>query len=61
LNADELRSHRLMDQAMAEAREQVRRNMEILNQKYADLRLRGYAVVSLGFERIWWEEVTGGR
>jgi len=61
LNADELRSHRLMRQAMTEARGQVRRNMEILNRKYADLRLRGYAVVSLGFERIWWEEVGGNQ
>jgi len=61
LNADELRSHRLMAQAMAEAREQVRTSMAILNRKYANLRLRGYAVVSLGFERIWWEEVTGDR
>jgi hypothetical protein len=61
LNADELRSHRLMRQAMTEARGQVRRNMEILNRKYADLRLRGYAVVNLGFERIWWEEVGGNQ
>jgi hypothetical protein len=57
LNMDELQEVRLMRQAMAEAREQVGRNMEILNRKYDNLRLRGYAVVSLGFERIWWEEV----
>ncbi len=29
------------------------RRFEILD----NLLLRGYAVVSLGFERIWWEEV----
>jgi hypothetical protein len=49
------------EQAMSEARAQVHKNMEILNRKYADLRLLGYAVVSLGFERICWKEVTVGR
>jgi hypothetical protein len=61
LDTEELRDLRLMRQAMTEAREQVGRNMAILNRKYADLRLRGYAVVSLGFERIWWEEVGGNQ
>ena len=58
LSVEELRSNRLMAQAMTEAREQVAKNMAILNRRYGNLRLRGYAVVSLGFERIWWEEVT---
>ncbi|GAB6059141.1 AAA family ATPase [Desulfonatronum parangueonense] len=57
MNAEDLRGLRLMRQAMDEARDQVGRNMEILNQRYGNLRLRGYAVVSLGFERIWWEEI----
>jgi len=60
LGDEELRSHRLMREAMTEAREQVERNMGILNRKYDNLRLRGYALVSLGFERIWWDEVTVG-
>ncbi len=58
LSAEELQANRLMGQAMAEARKQVRRNMEILNRRHGNLRLSGYAVVSLGFERIWWEKVT---
>lgn len=58
LSVEALRSNRLMAQAMVEAREQVAKNMAILNRKYDNLRLRGYAVVSLGFERIWWEEVN---
>ncbi|WP_045221609.1 AAA family ATPase [Desulfonatronum thioautotrophicum] len=57
LSVEELRSNRLMAQAMDEARVQVAKNMTILNRRYGNLRLRGYAVVSLGFERIWWEEV----
>ncbi len=57
LGMEDLQDMRLMRQAMTEAREQVRRNMEILNQRHGNLRLRGYAVVSLGFEWIWWEEV----
>ncbi|GAB6058272.1 AAA family ATPase [Desulfonatronum parangueonense] len=60
MSLDELQGLRLMRQAMDEAREQVRKNMEILNRKYGNLRLRGYAVVSLGFERIWWEEIGRG-
>ncbi|GAB6058554.1 AAA family ATPase [Desulfonatronum parangueonense] len=57
LSVEELQGLRLMRQAMDEAGEQVRKNMEILNQRHGNLRLRGYVVVSLGFERIWWEEV----
>ncbi|WP_045221913.1 AAA family ATPase [Desulfonatronum thioautotrophicum] len=57
LGMKELQGLRLMRQAMDEAREQVRGNMKTLNRRYNNLRLRGYAVVSLGFERIWWEEV----
>ncbi|SMP50691.1 Predicted AAA-ATPase [Desulfonatronum zhilinae] len=57
LSLEELQGLGLMRQAMNEALEQARRNMKILNQRHDTLRLRGYAVVSLGFERIWWEEV----
>ncbi len=30
---------------------------EALQRKYADLRLKRFAVVVLGFERLWWEAV----
>ncbi len=60
LGMEELQGMRLMRQAMDEAGEQVSRNMEILNRRSDNLRLRGYAVVSLRFERIWWEEIVMG-
>jgi len=42
---------------METARGQLKRYGDSLEKKYGDLKLRRYAVVSLGFERIWWEEV----
>ena len=48
-----------MAKKMAEARDQAIRYGDELEKKYGNLRLRRYAVVSLGFERIWWEEVEG--
>ncbi|MDM8515420.1 AAA family ATPase [Desulfobacterales bacterium HSG16] len=41
---------------MEDARTQVNDYGDALEQKYKNLRLRRYAVVSLGFERLWWEE-----
>ncbi len=41
---------------MNEAKKQLRRYGDALEKKYGNLRLRRYAVVSLGFERLWWEE-----
>ncbi len=43
--------------SMKDAEEQLRRYGGALEKKYGNLRLRRYAVVSLGFERIWWKEV----
>lgn len=45
-----------MKTAMNEAKEQLKRYGDALEKKYGNLRLRRFAVVSLGFERIWWEE-----
>ncbi len=43
---------------MKDAKEQVKRYGNALKRKYGEaLRLRSYAVVSLGFERLWWEEI----
>jgi hypothetical protein len=47
-----------MVEKMADARIQVDQYGESLNRKYWNLNLKCYAVVSLGYERIWWEEVT---
>jgi hypothetical protein len=42
---------------MKEAKVQVKDYGAILDKRHGNLRLRKYAVVSLGFERVWWEEV----
>jgi hypothetical protein len=43
---------------LQEARRQLRHYRTTLQQKYGtQLRLRCYAVVALGFERLLWEEV----
>jgi hypothetical protein len=57
LTAEELGKIPAMETQMKEAEDQVRRYGDALEQKYGDkLRLRRYAVVSLGFERLWWKE-----
>ncbi len=43
--------------AMREAVAQVQRYGARLMARYVNLRLRRYAVVALGFERLWWVEV----
>ncbi|MFP4388819.1 MAG: AAA family ATPase [Desulfococcaceae bacterium] len=57
LSPEELQEIPAMASEMKIAREQAARYGDELEQKYGNLRLRRYAVVSLGFERIWWEEV----
>ena len=42
---------------MENAEDQVRKYGDALEHKYDEIRLRRYAVVSLGFERLWWKEV----
>ncbi len=44
---------------MKAAGKQLKRYGDALDNKYGDaLRLRRYAVVSLGFERLWWVELV---
>ncbi|CAN2039237.1 hypothetical protein GMMP15_1110024 [Candidatus Magnetomoraceae bacterium gMMP-15] len=43
-----------MSSAMKEAKKQLKDYGDELERKYHDLRLKRYAVVSLGFERLWW-------
>ncbi|MGD9975893.1 MAG: hypothetical protein AB7S77_22785 [Desulfatirhabdiaceae bacterium] len=45
---------------MTEAVEQVRKYGQILEARHGNLRLRRFAVVELGFERIWAQEVVDG-
>ncbi len=52
-----LRNIPFMRSEMEKAKAQVRDYGDILEQKYNDLRLKRYAVVSLGFDRLWWEEI----
>jgi hypothetical protein len=58
LSLDALKSIRAMVEKMADALIQVDQYGESLNRKYGSLNLKCYAVVSLGYERIWWEEAT---
>ncbi len=58
LSVEELQNFRPMSAEMKTARKQLKRYGDALEKKYGDmLRLRRYAVVALGFERLWWEEV----
>ncbi|MEE4355327.1 MAG: AAA family ATPase [Desulfococcaceae bacterium] len=59
LTQEELRSLPQMVREMENARIQVKDYGEILEKRHGNLRLRKYAVVSLGFERIWGEEING--
>ena len=59
LNIEELRSIPAMQTKMKEAKNQARKYGDALEKKYDNLRLKRYAVVSLGFERVCWETVTG--
>jgi hypothetical protein len=57
LSREQLRNIPEMKSVMKDAAAQVRDYGDILERKYNDLRLKRYAVVSLGFDRLWWEEV----
>lgn len=58
-SADALKALTSVTEKLAEARKQVRNYRTKLVKKYGDaLRLRSYAVVAIGFERVLWEEVT---
>jgi len=59
LSMKDLQAIPAMQAKMKEAKKQVKQYGDTLEQKYDDLRLNRYAVVSLGFERLWWQEVKG--
>ncbi|MDM8539368.1 hypothetical protein QUF70_21650, partial [Desulfobacterales bacterium HSG17] len=60
LTKDELQNMPLMMTQMEDAKKQVKDYGVVLDKRHGNLRLRKYAVVSLGFERVWWEEVVQG-
>ena len=57
LSAQELQSIPSMQARMEEAKKQIIQYGDALEQKYDNIRLKRYAVVSLGFERLWWVEI----
>jgi hypothetical protein len=57
LRLDDLRKISSMRTNMKDAKKQLAFYGDKLEGKYKDLRLRRYGVVSLGFERLLWEEV----
>jgi len=59
LSMENLEAIPAMQAKMKEAKKQVKQYGDALEQKYDDLRLNRYAVVSLGFERLWWQGVKG--
>jgi len=58
LKPNELKALKYMKDNMKEAKEEAATYAKALNDKYKDLRLKTFAVVSLGFERLWAEEVV---
>lgn len=46
-----------MQEKMDKARKQAVQYTQALEQKYDNLRLKKFAVTSLGFEQLWWEEI----
>ncbi len=44
-----------MQRAMKEATQQATDYGDALQRKYPGLRLKRFAVVAVGFERLWWE------
>ena len=58
LSLDELKALAPIQQSLAEAKAQLERYRQSLAQKYGQsLRLRQFAVVSVGFERLVWEAI----
>ena len=57
LTKEELQNMPLMQAQMEDAKKQVKDYGDVLDKRHGNLRLRKYAVVSLGFDRLCWEEV----
>ncbi len=52
-----LRQMPLMQRQMQAARQQAADDGDALQRTYPDLRLKRFAVVAVGLERLWWEAV----
>ena len=59
LSTDALQAIPAMKEKMADALIQITAYGDAIHEKYGNLNLRRYAVVSLGYERIWWREFGG--
>jgi hypothetical protein len=59
LSVDALQAIPAMKEKMADALIQITAYGDAIHEKYGNLNLRRYAVVSLGYERIWWQEFGG--
>jgi len=57
LSRKALREIPAVNAQMKDAEDQLRNYGDALERKYDRMRLRRYAVVSLGFERLWWKEI----
>jgi hypothetical protein len=57
LSISELKAIPDMSAKMKEAKERLEQYGDALESKYENLRLKRYAVVSLGFERLWYESL----
>jgi hypothetical protein len=57
LSFSKLTGLKQMQDKMKEAKERLAQYGDALEKKYKNLRLKRYAVVSLGFERLWYESL----
>ncbi len=57
-NVHALQQIPLMQQEMQAAQQQATDYGDALRRKYPDLQLKRFAVVAVGFERLWWKAVT---
>ena len=58
MTIDELRAIPVVEEKLSEAKDKLRQYAETLKQKYGDsLRLHSYGMVSIGFDRLVWEEI----
>ncbi|SLM30809.1 hypothetical protein MTBBW1_2440001 [Desulfamplus magnetovallimortis] len=58
LSSEELANFNQIACAMNEAQEQVKAYSSTLKKRYPELRLKSFAVVALGFERLCWREIN---
>ena len=58
LSTENIRAIPAMQAKMEEAKKQAGKYGDALEKRYDNLRLKRYAVVSLGFERLWWQKLV---